>query len=76
MATPTLATEKQKVVVAIDESDCSHYALQWALDQLFDTMTKSDVILFTVQPVADYGYVYASSMGAARKASLSSSSAS
>lgn len=76
MATPTLATEKQKVVVAIDESDCSHYALQWALDQLFDTMTKSDVILFTAQPVADYGYVYASSMGAARKSSLSSSSAS
>ncbi|XP_031256254.1 uncharacterized protein LOC116114238 [Pistacia vera] len=55
---------KKKVMVAIDESDCSHYALKWALETLGDTISNSQFILFTAQP-ADFIYVYASTYGAA-----------
>ncbi|KAH7834757.1 hypothetical protein Vadar_019382 [Vaccinium darrowii] len=58
--------EKKKVMVAIDESDCSHYALEWALQNLGDALVKSEFFIFTVQPIADYTYLYASSFGAAR----------
>ncbi|KAJ0038975.1 hypothetical protein Pint_21981 [Pistacia integerrima] len=55
---------KKKVMVAIDESDCSHYALKWALETLGDTISNSQFIIFTAQP-ADFIYVYASTYGAA-----------
>ncbi|KAE9454341.1 hypothetical protein C3L33_13752, partial [Rhododendron williamsianum] len=57
--------KKKKVMVAIDESECSHYALDWALQNLVDTLANSDLCIFTVQPIADYSYLYASSFGAA-----------
>ncbi|KAK6157679.1 hypothetical protein DH2020_011927 [Rehmannia glutinosa] len=57
--------EKKKVMVAIDESDCSHYALEWTLQNLRETLQNSKLVIFTAQPVADYGYLYASSFGAA-----------
>ncbi|KAB1205536.1 Universal stress protein A-like protein [Morella rubra] len=57
-------SEKKKVMVAIDESDCSHYALQWALDNLRETLNNSEILLFTVQPIADFSYAYASTLGA------------
>jgi nucleotide-binding universal stress UspA family protein len=57
--------KKRKVMVAIDESDCSHYALEWALQNLGDSLVKSEFFIFTVQPIADYTYLYASSFGAA-----------
>ncbi|KAI8527674.1 hypothetical protein RHMOL_Rhmol12G0094100 [Rhododendron molle] len=57
--------KKKKVMVAIDESECSHYALEWALQNLVDTLANSDLCIFTVQPIADYSYLYASSFGAA-----------
>ncbi|XP_021896202.1 universal stress protein A-like protein [Carica papaya] len=57
--------EGKKVMVAIDESECSHYALQWALDFLGDTIATSKLILLTVQPLVEFGYVYASTYGAA-----------
>ncbi|OIV90437.1 hypothetical protein TanjilG_01915 [Lupinus angustifolius] len=61
---------KMKVMVAIDESEGSFYALQWALDQLFVPITNVDnassessiesvgmVYLVHVQPTLDeYGY--------------------
>ena len=59
--------EKKKVMVAIDESENSHYTLKWTLDKLRETIADSDVIIFTAQPNTDLGYVYASSLGAARK---------
>ncbi|KAL7240416.1 hypothetical protein ACSBR2_006129 [Camellia fascicularis] len=58
------AGEKKKVMVAIDESECSHYALDWALQNLSNSIVNSDLFLFTVQPIADYSYLYASSYGA------------
>ncbi|KAG6764204.1 hypothetical protein POTOM_031663 [Populus tomentosa] len=57
--------EKKKVMVAIDESENSHYTLKWTLDKLRETIADSDVIIFTAQPNSDLGYVYASSLGAA-----------
>ncbi|KAM6562021.1 hypothetical protein CsatB_022019 [Cannabis sativa] len=57
--------EKKKVMVAIDESDCSHYALQWALDNLHHTILDSKLVIFTVQSTVDLGYIFASSYGSA-----------
>ncbi|XP_044489677.1 universal stress protein YxiE [Mangifera indica] len=55
---------KKKVMVAIDESDCSYYALKWTLESLADTISNSQLIIFTARP-ADFNYVYASTFGAA-----------
>ena len=59
--------EKKKVMVAIDESENSNYALEWTLEKLRDTIADSDVIIFTAQPKFDLGSVYASTLGAVRK---------
>lgn len=63
--------EKKKVMVAVDESEFSHYALEWALDHLKDTLVNSDLVIFTVVPNTNFGYVYASSFGSARQYFLS-----
>ncbi|KAL0430144.1 UNVERIFIED_CONTAM: hypothetical protein Sradi_0640400 [Sesamum radiatum] len=52
---------KKKVMVAIDESECSHYALKWFLQNLGDTIETSNLLIFTARPVVDLGYLYASS---------------
>ncbi|KAK4430224.1 Universal stress protein [Sesamum alatum] len=54
----------KKVMVAIDESECSHYALEWTLKNLRETAENSKLFIFTAQPVADLTYLYASSYGA------------
>ncbi|KAK2635195.1 hypothetical protein Ddye_029987 [Dipteronia dyeriana] len=59
------ADEKKTVMVAIDESEFSRYALQWALEYLHDTIANSHLILFTAIPVLDFSYIYASTYGAA-----------
>ncbi|KAK9276970.1 hypothetical protein L1049_006509 [Liquidambar formosana] len=56
---------KKVVMVAIEESDCSHYALKWTLESLCNSISESHLIIFTVLPIADYSYIYASTMGAA-----------
>ena len=61
-----MGSEKKKVMVAIDESECSRYALQWTLDNLSQTIHISQLVLFTVQPISDFTYAYTSSFGAAR----------
>lgn len=60
------STGKKKVMVAIDESECSRLALKWALDNLGETIANSELIIFTVQPIVDFSYAYASTLGAAR----------
>ncbi|XP_059316948.1 universal stress protein A-like protein [Lycium ferocissimum] len=50
-------------MVAIDESECSFYALEWALENLYQSLLNAEVVLFTAQPIADYGYIYAESFG-------------
>lgn len=58
--------QKKKVMVSIDESECSRYALLWALDNLHETIANSELILFTVQPILDLTYATVSTLGAAR----------
>ncbi|KAK6931517.1 UspA [Dillenia turbinata] len=60
-----MEAEEKKVMVAIDESECSHYALEWALQNLHDSIAKSKLYIFTVQPLADLNYLYASTLGSA-----------
>ncbi|XP_059457859.1 universal stress protein A-like protein [Corylus avellana] len=57
--------QKKKVMVAIDESECSRYALLWALENLHETIAVSELILFTVQPIVDLSYAMVSTLGAA-----------
>ncbi|KAJ9140751.1 hypothetical protein P3X46_031359 [Hevea brasiliensis] len=57
--------EKKKVMVAVDDSEFSHYALEWALDFLKDDIANSDLVIFTAQSNSNFGYVYASSFGSA-----------
>ncbi|GFZ21425.1 adenine nucleotide alpha hydrolases-like superfamily protein [Actinidia rufa] len=57
--------KKKKVMVAIDVSEYSHYALEWAMKNLGDSIANSELFIFTVQPIAEYSYLYASSFGAA-----------
>ena len=57
---------KKKVMVAIDDSECSHYALLWALENLGDTISASQLLIFNAQPFANFAYLSASTYGAAR----------
>ncbi|CAN6444934.1 unnamed protein product [Victoria cruziana] len=50
--------ERKKIMVAIDESDVSHYALEWALNVLKPTI-NSPLLLFHAQPLPSFSYVYA-----------------
>ncbi|KAL6190330.1 hypothetical protein ACLB2K_036728 [Fragaria x ananassa] len=42
---------KQKVMVAIDESELSRYALEWTLENLGNTIHNSELLVFTAQPI-------------------------
>lgn len=57
---------KKKVMVAIDESEYSHYALMWVLDNLRDSIKSQPLVIFMAQAPPKYGYAYAASLGAAR----------
>lgn len=56
----------KKVMVAIDESEYSYYALMWALDNLGESLTKCHVIIFMAQPPPQYVNTFAASLGNAR----------
>ncbi|XP_047972986.1 universal stress protein A-like protein [Salvia hispanica] len=56
---------KKKVMVAIDESEFSLYALEWTLQNLLETLEDSKLVVFTAQSLSDFGFLYASSYGAA-----------
>ena len=61
--------EGGRVMVAIDESECSIYALEWALENLRETAgdhSSSPLIIFTVQPIANLSYIPAATYGSAR----------
>ncbi|KAI4379148.1 hypothetical protein MLD38_005483 [Melastoma candidum] len=59
------AGKKKVVMVAIDDSDCSHHALLWALENLRPAVTNSRFLVFSVQSLDGFGYVYAASVGQA-----------
>ncbi|KAJ4780958.1 Adenine nucleotide alpha hydrolases-like superfamily protein [Rhynchospora pubera] len=53
-------TGKKRVMVAIEEHECSHYALEWTLLNLKPTIS-SPLLLITVQPFSPFTYVAAAS---------------
>ncbi|KAG1347076.1 putative Adenine nucleotide alpha hydrolases-like superfamily protein [Cocos nucifera] len=53
---------KKRVMVAIDESECSHHALEWALTNLRDSLS-SPLLIFTVQPLQNVSFLAAASYG-------------
>ncbi|XP_008797667.1 universal stress protein A-like protein [Phoenix dactylifera] len=53
---------KKRAMVAIDESECSHHALDWALANLRDSLS-SPLIIFTVQPLQSISILAAASYG-------------
>ncbi|KAG9448917.1 hypothetical protein H6P81_008882 [Aristolochia fimbriata] len=56
----------KKVMVAVDESDCSHYALEWTLSNFRESLSPSSpLILYNVQSIVDLGLLAAASHGAA-----------
>nr|WEY07700.1 universal stress protein A-like protein 6 [Agave sisalana] len=63
MAAAVESNEK-KFMVAIDESECSHHALNWTLTNLRNSLT-SPLVLYTVQPLSSLAFLSAASMGAA-----------
>ncbi|CAO2190471.1 unnamed protein product [Urochloa humidicola] len=64
MAAP-VPPQGQKVMVAVDESECSRHALEWALRNLAPTLAPPLLVLtvLTVQPLVPLGYVSAASFG-------------
>ncbi|XP_028757907.1 universal stress protein A-like protein isoform X2 [Neltuma alba] len=60
----------KKVMVAIDESDYSYYALIWLLKTLKESIRSSSIMLFMVQPALDTNYTFQASLGSARLYSL------
>ncbi|XP_054794968.1 universal stress protein A-like protein [Prosopis cineraria] len=60
----------KKVMVAIDESDDSYYALIWLLKTLKESLRSKPVLLFMVQPAIDSNYIFSASLGSARLYSL------
>ncbi|MBA0630816.1 hypothetical protein Godav_002877, partial [Gossypium davidsonii] len=55
---------EKKVMVAIDESECSHWARQWALENLGHTISGSQLFIFNAQPLHNFVYISASTYGA------------
>lgn len=62
MAEEETKEKQKKIMVAIDESECSRYALQWVLDNLSEMLQSSQLIVFTAIPI-DFSGVYAGSYG-------------
>ena len=56
---------KKRVMVAIDESECSHHALEWTLANLRDSLS-SPLLIYTVQPLQNVSFLAAASYGSPR----------
>lgn len=66
-------SRERKVMVAIDESDNSHYALMWVLDNLKESVSSAPLLIFMAQPPAKSTYSFAASLSSARMYTVSSS---
>ena len=54
--------DKRKVMIAIDESECSKIALEWAIRNLDNTLKSNGLILFNAIPL-EYAGVFATTYG-------------
>ncbi|KAB5544773.1 hypothetical protein DKX38_012885 [Salix brachista] len=61
-----------KVMVVIDERECSYLALMWVLDFLKESIKHSPLVIFAAQPPPNCNYVVSSAVGFARICPLSS----
>lgn len=59
----TESSMKNKVMVAIDDSEFSEYAFTWALKTLGSTLLDSELLIYTARTSVDISYLYASSWG-------------
>ncbi|GJV71818.1 universal stress protein A-like protein [Tanacetum coccineum] len=57
------SSTKNKVMVAIDDSEFSEYALTWAIKMLGSTFVDSELLIYTARTPVDISYLYASSWG-------------
>ncbi|KAJ6689650.1 hypothetical protein OIU85_006006 [Salix viminalis] len=60
-----------KVMVVIDERECSYLALMWVLDFLKESIKHSPLVIFAAQPPPNCNYVVSSAVGFARICPLS-----
>ncbi|KAL8137613.1 hypothetical protein V2J09_003614 [Rumex salicifolius] len=58
--------ERKKVMVAIDESEESYYALLWALDNLHEILASRQLVIFASEPLPNYTNVFSASLSSAR----------
>ncbi|GAY47547.1 hypothetical protein CUMW_105260 [Citrus unshiu] len=65
-AEPAEGVGERKVMVAIDESELSHYALMWVLDNLKESISKFPLIIFMAQPPTKSKFVFTAPFGYAR----------
>lgn len=54
-----------KVMVVIDESECSYRALMWVLDNLKESIKNLPLVIFAAQPPPKCNYVVSSAFGPA-----------
>lgn len=54
-----ISSEEKRVMVAVDESESSFYALEWALKNLHESLVNSHLVVFTAQPSSEYSYIRA-----------------
>ncbi|KDP29423.1 hypothetical protein JCGZ_18344 [Jatropha curcas] len=57
---------EKKVMIAIDESEYSYYALMWVLDNLKESLQKTSLVVFMAQPPPRNSYTFAAALGSAR----------
>ncbi|KDP29424.1 hypothetical protein JCGZ_18345 [Jatropha curcas] len=63
-------SNNKKVMVAIDESESTYYALMWVLDNLKEWVTNSPLVIFSAQPSPKIWYAYAGLIGSTSMYSL------
>ncbi|XP_057529694.1 universal stress protein A-like protein [Amaranthus tricolor] len=61
--------DKRKVMIAIDESECSKIALEWAIRNLDNTLKSNGLILFNAIPL-EYAGVFATTYGSTLPANV------
>ncbi|KAL4610017.1 hypothetical protein ACB092_08G022100 [Castanea dentata] len=66
MGEETKGSDQNKVMLVIDENEYSYYALMWMLENLKESVTKSNLVIFAAQPLPNYTNVFAAPLGFAR----------
>ncbi|GAV66290.1 Usp domain-containing protein [Cephalotus follicularis] len=57
---------RKKVMVAIDESEHSYYALMWVLNNLKELITTAPLVIFAALPTPTFNYPHAVPLGFSR----------